>query len=109
VTPTYHAGIYVAVCPFMEREIPKSAGLRWNPGDKRWETADWRIAARLESYCDAGARAAIERDRGGTQAAVDASRAQDAEIEIPVPEGLSYLPFQRAGIAYALRIFGDLN
>ena len=34
-------------------------------------------------------------------ATVAQSRATDAEIEIPVPAGLSYLPFQRAGIAFA--------
>jgi SWI/SNF-related matrix-associated actin-dependent regulator 1 of chromatin subfamily A len=35
-------------------------------------------------------------------AAVVASRATDAEVDLPCPEGLSYLPYQRAGIAYAL-------
>jgi SWI/SNF-related matrix-associated actin-dependent regulator 1 of chromatin subfamily A len=34
-------------------------------------------------------------------AAKAASRAIDADVNIPVPEGLSYLPFQRAGIAFA--------
>ena len=33
---------------------------------------------------------------------VDASRALDADIEIPAPCGLNYLPFQRAGVAYML-------
>ena len=31
-----------------------------------------------------------------------ASFAKDAKIEVPVPEGLEYLPYQRAAIAYAL-------
>lgn len=31
-----------------------------------------------------------------------ASRAINADIEIPVPEGLDYLPYQRGGVAYAL-------
>lgn len=35
-------------------------------------------------------------------AAVETSRATDADVEIPVPEGLEYLGYQRAGIAYAL-------
>jgi len=39
------------------------------------------------------------------------SRATDADIDIPVPDGLNYLPYQRAGIAYALEnestIIGD--
>jgi hypothetical protein len=33
---------------------------------------------------------------------LQASRARAADLDIPVPEGLAYLPFQRAGIAYAL-------
>jgi SWI/SNF-related matrix-associated actin-dependent regulator 1 of chromatin subfamily A len=36
------------------------------------------------------------------KAADEASRATDADIEIPCPDGLEYMPFQRAGIAYAL-------
>jgi SWI/SNF-related matrix-associated actin-dependent regulator 1 of chromatin subfamily A len=31
----------------------------------------------------------------------EASRATDAAIDIPAPEGLAYLPYQRAGIAWA--------
>jgi hypothetical protein len=42
--------------------------------------------------------------------AIEASRATDLDIEVPVPEGLAYLPFQKAGIAYALQCFGvDLS
>jgi SWI/SNF-related matrix-associated actin-dependent regulator 1 of chromatin subfamily A len=41
-------------------------------------------------------------------AAVEASRATDAVIEAPAPEGLSYLPYQRAGISYALNRAGSL-
>ena len=36
-------------------------------------------------------------------AAIAESSAVDSDLEIPVPDGLSYLPFQRAGIAYALK------
>lgn len=32
---------------------------------------------------------------------VATSRAVDAEINVPAPEGLAYMPFQRGGIAYA--------
>jgi hypothetical protein len=38
-----------------------------------------------------------------------ASRATDADIDIPAPAGLEYLPYQKAGIAFALRVFGDLK
>lgn len=44
--------------------------------------------------------------------ATAASRATDADIHVPAPAGLDYLPFQRAGVAYAMRakegvLFGD--
>jgi hypothetical protein len=42
------------------------------------------------------------------KASQDASRATNADINIPVPEGLEYLDYQKAGIAYCLRVFGDL-
>ena len=37
------------------------------------------------------------------------SRALDADIEIPVPDGLSYYGYQRAGIAYAASVPASLN
>ena len=42
----------------------------------------------------------VTRLRDNDQAIAD-SQAVDADIEIPVPAGLSYLPYQKAGIAYA--------
>ena len=39
----------------------------------------------------------------------EASRASDSDIDVPCPEGLDYLPYQLAGISYALRVFGDLK
>lgn len=38
--------------------------------------------------------------------AIEQSHAEDSDIFIPVPDGLEYLPFQKAGIAYALSVFG---
>ncbi len=34
-------------------------------------------------------------------AAIELSQASDSDLDVPVPDGLEYLPFQRAGIAYA--------
>jgi len=36
-------------------------------------------------------------------AAIAESQATDSDMEFPVPEGLSYLPYQKAGIAYAMQ------
>jgi SNF2 family DNA or RNA helicase len=40
--------------------------------------------------------------------AAAASRATDAAIEIPIPEGLTLMPFQKAGVAYAMPREGTL-
>lgn len=57
-------------------------------------------AERAEAEREA-ARAAEERslERGRT---LCASRAQDAAIDVPGPEGCAYLPYQRAAIAFGL-------
>ena len=47
-------------------------------------------------------REALEAGQQATVAAITASRATDWHGDIPVPEGLAYLPYQRAGIAYAM-------
>jgi SWI/SNF-related matrix-associated actin-dependent regulator 1 of chromatin subfamily A len=48
-------------------------------------------------------------DEGKTvAAAIETSWATDAEITAPAPDGLSYLPYQRAGISYALNRAGTL-
>lgn len=38
----------------------------------------------------------------------DPSRAENSDLDIPVPYGLTYMPYQKAGIAYALRKFGEI-
>lgn len=42
------------------------------------------------------------------QANISASSAEDSDIYIPAPQGLSYLPYQRAGIAFGLKNAGVL-
>jgi hypothetical protein len=39
---------------------------------------------------------------------VKQSKATDAEIDVPAPDGLEYMPFQRAGIRFALNRAGTL-
>ena len=41
------------------------------------------------------------------QQAKELSRATDADINVPVPEGLALLPFQRAGVAFILTTLGQ--
>lgn len=87
---------------YAEKDIPKSAGFRWDPAIKRWWTDDPERAARLREIADEPALAAIDAALVSAGQAREASRATDATIDIPAPEGLEYMPFQKAGIAYAM-------
>lgn len=60
--------------------------------DNAWLVQHWAPIPKAEQE----AKAAAE------QAAIQASKATDADLTIPVPHGLAYLPYQRGGIAYGL-------
>jgi len=97
----YASGRYIARCTFDERAVPKQARFRWDPDQRIWWTDDPRKAVTLAEYFEPSAKAAYEGHEAQIEAAVQASRAVDVDAEIPAPEGLAYLPFQKAGIAYA--------
>lgn len=86
---------------YAERAVPKAAGFRWDATAREWWTDDPDRAARLARYADPGCHAELAARREAQEAAVAASRAVDAAVEIPAPAGREYLPFQRAGIALA--------
>ncbi|HXH05388.1 MAG TPA: DEAD/DEAH box helicase [Vicinamibacterales bacterium] len=99
-------GRYVLSIAYEDREFAKSHGFRWQPpvtpGERGyWWTDDERRALQLLEYADEDTRQRL-RPHVVDNGALAASRATDAEIEIPVPPGLAYMPFQRAGIAYAI-------
>lgn len=98
---TYKNQQFIAISKYEEKDIPKSAGFRWNPTQKCWYTTEAKSAQKLEQYADNAARAAIAEQTAKTEQTIAASKATDAEIDIPAPSGLAYLPFQRAGIAFS--------
>ncbi len=97
---TLDGNTYVAESTFDERAIPKQAGFRWDPARKRWYTTEVARAALLAQYADESCANALQARAAARTEAIAASRAAEADVEIPVPTGLDYLPFQRAGIAY---------
>jgi len=99
---TEKIGKWVLRCSFEQREYAKKAGFRWDPAGKQWWTDQPEKAARLIQYANEETKAnhtAIEEQKA---AAREQSRATDAAIDIPAPTGLTYLPYQKAGIAYAI-------
>ena len=93
---------FEAVGSYEERAIPKQAGFRWDPARKIWWTDQKEKAARLLEYADAEVAALISAVAEQQKQSVEASRATDAAIDIPRPDGLEYMPFQKAGIVYCI-------
>lgn len=132
-------GLFILRSEYVDRALPKTAGLRWHPGDRCrrkqcalcelevgpvWWTRDVVNALELIEYADDELQATLEErsepalkkraaaDREAAKQAqarlkkraktLKASKAQDAVIDVPAPDGCEYLPYQRAAIAFAL-------
>lgn len=96
----------------------KANGMRFDPDgkmtslQKSWWTDDPKVAEKLRLVAgEADARSIHAELTRARREAIVASFASDSDREFPVPKGLSYLPYQRAGIAFALdrqgTLFGD--
>lgn len=104
--------------------VRKVEGRRWDPARKVWWIPNERIfevACRLDPVLPSYANrlrksprfAEAREEASHALITLDASRATDSDLDIPCPEGESYLPFQKGGIAYAVEgerdavLFGD--
>lgn len=59
--------------------------------------AEQKISASIEDFASKASLAVVDKAES-----LAASRATDSNVEVPVPAGLAYLPYQRAGISYAM-------
>jgi len=100
---------FVLKCDYEQRELPKSAGFRWDGKDKRWWTDNPTTALAFKNFADDACKHELLDVFKKNEVSLDDSRASDAVIDVPRPEGLEYLPFQRAGIKYALIALGVIN
>lgn len=100
-------GHWLAESTYQDRQVLKAAGWWWDPTGQRcgvpktWWTPHQDRAAKLAQWATDDCRAELEAVEAVRQEALVASRATDAAVDIPLPEGLELLPFQRAGVAYA--------
>jgi SNF2 family DNA or RNA helicase len=87
------------------REFLRGSGFWWDREKEVWyasEYAQMNNLRELKATITKEAQAkylALEKTR---QEAIAASHATKSQAVFPVPEGLEYLPFQRAGIEYAI-------
>ncbi len=95
------------------KETLKKCGFKWDGEKKVWycDPATQRLAGLrpIQPSITPEAKAKFEEYENARQAFIETSRASDSNIDIPCPKGLAYLGYQKAGIAYALRAFGDLK
>lgn len=69
---------------------------------KSWWAGDAKVAEAFAGYADAETRADLQAAVSGRRSAIEASKAKDTSFEPPCPPGLAFLPFQKAGIEYAI-------
>jgi len=82
------------------KQALKDAGLSCAPypGDaRRWHVCWWQDIDPIKAA----------KERADREAASAASRATDAAIEVPKPDGLEFLPYQKAGVAFILRCWQE--
>jgi SWI/SNF-related matrix-associated actin-dependent regulator 1 of chromatin subfamily A len=91
--------------PGVKYQEAKDAGFHYDFKNKRLWTGLTDLAKLYEYCADASAKARFNREAEQ----VKMSRAVDSNFDIPAPEGLAYLNFQKAGVAYALTHRDSLN
>ena len=92
---------YYAISEYPHRDLFRDAGWKWDAAVKRWTTNDYNAAKKLAKIFTPTAQALAVQHEKALEGRLAASRATDANVEIPAPQGLTYLPYQKAGIAFA--------
>lgn len=81
-------------------DLPHQAGSGMD--EPVWWTEQSGKAKQCHEYADELARVAIDEQMERRRQHLEASRAEDSDIEIPVPPGLTPYGYQKAGVAYFL-------
>ena len=98
----YRQNKYIAVTKYEERAIPKEARFQWSPNNKYWWTDNKECAQKLIKYADTETKKILTGTQDAQSFAIEQSRKTSSNINIPCPKNLHYLPYQKAGIAFAL-------
>ena len=94
---------YIMECSYEQKDIVKSRGFRWDAKSKRWYTNNINIASFFANFCqDADLKSLLLGATKKAKELQDMSKAEHSSIDIPHTEGLDYMPFQKAGVAYCL-------
>jgi len=93
---------WVAIIPFEQRQVVKDSGFTWDPEARKWVTRSLRCVEPVRDFATKRARTAILAAEEQESTALKLSRALHTTQRFKCPPGLAYMPFQEAGIEYAL-------
>lgn len=97
----YDQGCYVCESAFDERSVPKDAGFTWaKPIEKKWSTKDVDKALKLLAYADEPTKQRLLAAKQQRQDNLALSSAASSSVVWSAPEGMDYLPYQKAGIQW---------
>ena len=103
-TLTYQGGVFYCRCARPKHYVPRRLAFRRDEERDLWYTRDTFLALKLLRYADDAAKTVLLPYRKELRRRLKLSRALDSDVQIPVPRGLKYFPYQRAGIAYAAEL-----
>jgi SNF2 family DNA or RNA helicase len=94
---------FLGFCEYADRALYRDAGFKWSGVRRCWVTADQAIATKVEGVTwTKRAMAHIEHQLEVARISHELSWRADTDYVPPSPPGLTFLPYQRAGIEYAL-------
>lgn len=95
-------GRFEAISSYEEKDIAKSAGFLWDKANKVWYTSDAKTALKLKEYADTACLLTLVEVAEKAHKDLAASHAATSDLAVPAPDGLDYLPYQKAGVGFAL-------
>lgn len=95
----FEQGTFKAACTFEQRLIFKNSGFTWNASEKRWTTKSCRVASIIYAeYPNVFDSCALEAIESMKEAIAESRSLSPRSISVPAPKGLTYLPYQQAGV-----------
>ena len=93
---------YECLCTYETKHIPKEARFWWDPTNRVWHTDKKGNASKLWEYADGDLREELRLVNKETFGSLEKSRADNSGFEPDKPEGMEFMPFQKAGIEWIL-------
>ena len=98
----YTKQMFFCIAEYKYRNILKDAGFKWNNYDKRWQTSNIDIIRKFIGYCNDKVKNILNMQFDDEIQTIEKSYSSKSDIKIISPNGLQFMPFQKAAIEYSL-------